>query len=83
MENPPCMQIGKACRFADTDGNVHDATITSLVSSLDGIVNLAYHDGAMEASNVPHSTHPKVGHWGCAEEGAPQSWGTTARVTST
>lgn len=74
-ENPPCMQVGNACRYADANGVVHDALITELVNTFNGVINLSYNDGADEASNVLHSNRPTANCWGCAEEGAPQSWG--------
>ncbi len=78
--NPPCMQVGNACRYADDSGVVHNAVITELVSTLTGVVNLSYNDATDEASNVPHSEHPAANRWGCAEEGIPNTWAHTERV---
>ncbi|HEU5014957.1 MAG TPA: hypothetical protein VFT66_20715 [Roseiflexaceae bacterium] len=79
-ENPPCLQIGNMCRYADAAGAVHNAVITDIVSTFHGVVNLMYNDGADEASNVPHSETPATNHWGCAEEGGPQTWASADHV---
>ena len=80
-ENPPCMQIGTTCRYADANGVVHNAVITELVSTFNGVINLSYNGGADEASNVPHSDRPAANCWGCAEEGTPHAWADVERLS--
>ena len=79
-EDPSCLQIGKYCRYADREGVVHDALITSLVSVLDGIVDLSYHDGDIRVHNVRYSETPAVHRWGCAEDGVSPNWGEIERI---
>ena len=79
--NPPCLQVGNSCRYGDAEGRIHDAIITDIVSTFTCVVNLSYNGGSNEASNVPHSDYPTANHWGCAEEGAPQSWASAVRAS--
>jgi hypothetical protein len=80
-KDPDCMLLGKYCRYADREGAVHDALITSLVSVLDGIVDLSYHDGDINVHNVRYSETPALHRWGCAEDGvAPNNWGDIDRI---
>jgi hypothetical protein len=74
-EDPDCLQVGKFCRYADREGVVHDALITSLVSVLDGIVDLSYQDGDINVHNVRYSETPALHRWGCAEDGVAPNWG--------
>lgn len=75
MSNPSCLQTGATCRYADAAGQVHDAVIIAVVSTTEGVVSLQYHGGRRRAENVLHSPRPARERWGCADEGAPQSWG--------
>lgn len=79
-KDPDCLQVGKYCRYADSEGIVHDALIIGLVSVLDGIVNLSYDDGDRTARNVRYSANPAPHRWGCAEDGEPVIWGDVDRV---
>jgi len=74
MSDPSCLQIGNSCRYADPEGSVHDATITQIVSALTRVVSLSYDGGKATALNVPYSRNPERNRWGCADDGAPQTW---------
>jgi hypothetical protein len=78
--NPDCLQVGNYCRYADTEGAVHDALIIGLVSVLDGIVNLSYDDGDRTAHNVRYSETPARHRWGCTEDGEAPTWGEVERI---
>jgi len=78
MSDPSCLQIGSSCRYADSEGAVHDATITEIVSALTRVVSLSYDDGKTTAQNVLYSRNPMRNRWGCADDGSPQSWDVAA-----
>lgn len=80
MSNPSCLQTGAACRYADAEGQVHDAVIIAVVSTTGGVVNLQYDDGRRRVENVLHSPQPARERWGRADEGAPRVWGEFERL---
>lgn len=78
--NPSCLQTGASCRYADAEGDLHDALITAIVSAADRVVNLQYDAGRRRVANVRYSAEPARGRWGCADDGLRRRWSEAARL---